>query len=209
VTTPPLQVIVVGDDLDDWAGPLVVVVGFFAVVVVVVDDLEVEFDLGLAVVEVVALVDVVGGSGATGAVTTVDGGVEAAPAAGSTRAPAVAPGRGLAGDAWAGDDVGRAGAPSVGGAGGGTAVSGADVTGSATSPSGAEGTDRAAWSARRTSGCDMGEVRVVEKRDETSCTPKSPRSTPLAVPRAHVTTRTRRITLYLRRRNHMNTRRRP
>ena len=94
--------------------------------------------------------DVVDGSGATGAVTTVAGGVAAAPAGGSTRAPAVAPGRGreLAGDAWAGDDVapaeGRAGAASVGGDGGGTAVSGAGVTGSATSPSGAAGTERAA-----------------------------------------------------------------
>lgn len=178
-------------------------VGFFAVVVVeddVVDDLseafEPDFDFGLAVVAVVALVGVGGGS-AGGAVTPVDGGEAAAPAAGSTRAPAVAPGRGseLAGDA-AGDDVapaeGLAGAASVGGDGGGTAVSGAE-TGSATSPSGAAGTDRAAWRARRTSGCDMGDVRLVEKRDETSCTPKSPRSTPLAVPRAHVTTRTRRI----------------
>jgi hypothetical protein len=201
-----LQVIVVGDDLEDGAGSLVVVVGFFAVVVVV-DDFEVDFVFGFSVVAVVALVDVDDDSGTTGAVAAVVGGVAAAPAAGSTRVPAVAPGRGLAGDAWAGDDVGRAGAPSVGGDGGGTAVSGVDVTGSATSPSGAAGTDRAAWRADRTSGCDRGETRTVEKRDETSCTPKSPRSTPLAVPRAHVTTRTRRITLYVRRRNHMNTRR--
>ena len=166
-----------------------------------VDDLaEVlsAFDFGLAVVAVVALVDVEDGSGAGGAVAVVDGGVAAADAAGLTKLPAVAPGRGseLAGDAWAGDDVapaeGRAGAASVGGDGGGTAVSGAAVTGSATS-SGAAGTDRAAWRARRTSGCERGETRLVEKRDDTSCTPKSPRSTPLAVPRAHVTTRTRRI----------------
>ena len=171
---------------------------FFAAVVVVVDDrpelFEPDFDFALAVV---ALVDVGGGSGAGGAVTDVGGGVAAAAAVGSTRAPAVAPGRGsvLAGDAWAGDDGapadGLAGASSVGGDGGGTAVSG--VAGSATSPSGAAGTDRAAWRALRTSGCDRGDTRLVEKRDETSCTPKSPRSTPLAVPRAHVTTRTRRI----------------
>ncbi len=180
-------------------------VGFFSVVVVedeVVDDLPVlfepDFDFGLAVVAVVALAAVAGGTGAGGAVAAVDGGDAAAAAAGSTRAPAVAPGRGseLAGDA-AGDDVapaeGLAGAASVGGDGGGTAVSGAETAGSATSPSGAAGTDRAAWRARRTSGCDIGDVRLVEKRDETSCTPKSPRSTPLAVPRAHVTTRTRRI----------------
>ena len=195
-----MQVIVV-DDLEGWAGSLVVVVDFFAVVVVV-DDLpelfESDFDFGLAVVAVVALVDVGGGSGATGVVLTVDGGDAAAAAGGSTRAPAVAPGRGseLAGDALAGDDVapaeGRAGAASVGGDGGGTAVS-PDVKGSATSSSGAAGTDRAAWRALTTSGCDRGETRLVEKRDETSCTPKSPRSTPLAVPRAHVTTRTRRI----------------
>lgn len=195
-----MQVIVVGDALD-WAGGLVVVVVFFAVVVVVDDFPELfesDFDFGLAVVAVVALVDVGGGSGATGAMLTVDGGVAATAAVGSTRAPAVAPGRGseLAGDARPGDDAapaeGRAGGASVGGDGGGTAVSG-DVKGSATSSSGAAGTDRAAWRARRTSGCDIGDTRWVEKRDETSCTPKSPRSTPLAVPRAHVTTRTRRI----------------
>jgi hypothetical protein len=172
--------------LEDWAGPLVVVVDFFAVVVVV-DDLAVLFDFGFAVVAVVALVDVAGGSG-TGAVLTVVGGLAATAAAGSTRVPAVAPGRA------AGDDVapagGRAGEASTGGDG---AVSGEDVKGSATSPSGAAGTDRAAWRARTTSGCERGETRLVEKRDETSCTPKSPRSTPLAVPRAHVTTRTRRI----------------
>lgn len=197
VTTPPEQLIVVGDALGDWAGPLVVVVDFFAVVVVV-DDLLVLFDFGLAVVAVVALVDVGGGSGATGAVLTVVGGLAATAAVGSTRVPAVAPGRGseLDGDA-AGDDVapagGRAGEASIGGDGGGTAVSGEDLKGSAISSSGAAGTDRAAWRARTTSGCESGETRLVEKRDETSCTPKSPRSTPLAVPRAHVTTRTRRI----------------
>jgi DNA-binding response OmpR family regulator len=198
-----VQVIVVGEDVLDWAGGLVVVVVFFAVVVVdedVVEDLseflESDFDFGLEVVAVVPLVDVDGGSGSCGAVTVVDGGEAAADAVGSIRVPAVAPGRGseLAGDAWAGDDVasaeGRAEAAS-GGDGGGTAVSGAAVTGSATSPSGASGTDRAAWRARRTSGWDRGDTRLVEKRDETSCTPKSPRSTPLAVPRAHVTTRTR------------------
>jgi hypothetical protein len=190
-----VQLIVVGDALD-WVGPLVVVVDLFTVVVVV-DDLPVFFDFGLAVVAVVALVGVGGGSGATGVALTVVGGVAATAAVASTRVPAVAPGRGseLAGDA-AGDDVspaeGRAGAASIGGDGGGTAVSG-DVKGSATSSSGAAGTDRAAWRARTTSGCESGETRLVEKRDETSCTPKSPRSTPLAVPRAHVTTRTRRI----------------
>jgi hypothetical protein len=184
---------VVGDALADWVGPLVVVVGFFSVVVVV-DDLDVLFGFGLAVVAVVALVEVGGGSGATGVVLTVVGGLAATAAAGSTRVPAVAPGRGTE---LAGDDVapaeGRSGAASVGGDGGGTAVSGGDVKGSATSSSGAAGTDRAAWRARTTSGCESGETRLVEKRDETSCTPKSPRSTPLAVPRAHVTTRTRRI----------------
>ena len=198
--------IVVGEDCgrgDCAAGPDVVVV-FLAVAVVdedVVEDLpelfESDFDC-FEVVAVVALVDVAGGSG-SGEATVVDGGEAAAVAVGSIRAPAVAPGRGseLAGDARAGDDVapaeGRAWAASVGGDGGGTAVSGAGVMGSATSPSGASGTDRAAWRARRTSGWDKGETRLVEKRDETSCTPKSPRSTPLAVPRAHVTTRTRRI----------------
>ena len=115
------------------------------------------FDFGLAVVAVVALVDVEGGSGAGGAVAVVDGGVAAADAAGSIKLPAVAPGRGseLAGDAWAGDDVapaeGRAGAASDGGDGGGT-VSGAGAADSAASSSGASGTDRAAWRARRTSG---------------------------------------------------------
>ena len=95
-----MQLIVVGDALVDWVGPLVVVVDFFTVVVVV-DDLLVLFDLGLAVVAVVALVEVGGGSGATGAVLAVVGGLAAAAAAGSTRVPAVAPGRGseLAGDA--------------------------------------------------------------------------------------------------------------
>lgn len=151
-----MQLIVVGDALVEvvWVGPLVGVVDRFAVVVVVVDDLlelfEPDFDFGFSVVAVVALVDVGGGSGALGVVFTVVGGLAAAPADGSTRDPAVAPGRGseLAGDAWAGDDVapaeGRAGAASSGGDGGGTAVSGADVKGSATSSSGAAGTDRAA-----------------------------------------------------------------
>jgi len=186
-----VQLIVVGDAFVDWVGPLVVVVDFFTVVVVV-DDLLVLFDFGLAVVAVVALVEVDGGSGGAGAVAAVVGGLAATAAAGSTRVPAVAPGRGseLAGDVAPPED--RAGAASIGGDGGGTAVSG-DVKGRATSSSGAAGTERAAWRARTTSGCESGETRLVEKRDETSCTPKSPRSTPLAVPRAHVTTRTRRI----------------
>jgi len=127
---------------------------FFCVVVVVddvVDDLD-EFlsDLDVDVVVVVALVDVDAG-GATGGAMTVVVGVAATVAAGSIKVPA-APGRGTE---PAGDDVapagGRAGAASVGGDGGGAAVSGAVVTGSATS-SGAAGTDRAAWRARRTSG---------------------------------------------------------
>lgn len=69
--------------MEDWGGPLVVVVDFFSVVVV--DDLLVPFDLGLAVVAVVALVDVGGGSGATGAVLAVVGGLAAVA---STRVPA-------------------------------------------------------------------------------------------------------------------------
>jgi hypothetical protein len=177
---------------------VVVVVGFLAVVVVVddfVDFLEPDFAFAsdFAVVVVVD-VDVVSSGGA--AVVVVDDDVAAA--AVSISGPAVAPGRGsvLAGDAWAGVDVapaeGLAGAASVEGDGRGVAaVSGAGL-GAATSPSGATGTDRAAWRARRTSGCDMGDTREVENRDETSCTPNNPRSTPLAVPRAHVTTRTRR-----------------
>ena len=134
------------------------------------------------------------GSGTAGAVVVVDD--AAAAAAAASKVPAVAPGRGsvLAGGAGAGDDVdpaeGLAGAASTGGDGGGTAVSGVAEAGAATSS--AAGTDRAAWRARRTSGRDIGDTPAVEKRDETSCTPKSPRSTPVAVPRAHVTTRTRR-----------------
>jgi hypothetical protein len=154
--TPPLQVIVFDvDPCSRESGSV-----FLCVVVVeddVVDDLP-EFlsDFDLEVVAVVALVGV-GAGGAGGTITVVAGGV-AVDAAGSTKVPAVAPGRGseLAGDAWAGDDVasaeGRAEAASLGGDGGGTAVSGAAVTGSATSPSGPSGTDRAAWRARRTSG---------------------------------------------------------
>ncbi len=138
-----MQLIVVGDALD-WVGPLVVVVDFFSVVVVV-DDLLVLFDFGLAVVAVVALVEVEGGSGATGVALTVVGGVAATAAVGSTRVPAVAPGREseLAGDAAGVAPAEGLGATSTGGDGGGTAVSG-DVKGSATSSSGAAGTDRAA-----------------------------------------------------------------
>jgi len=175
---------------------VVVVVGFLAVVVVVDDfvdffesDFELSFEFGFAVV---AVVD--GGGGSTGAaVVVVDDEVGAA--AVSTRGPAVAPGRGseLAGDAGAGVDVapaeGLAGAVSVAGEAG--AVSG-EGAGAATSLSGATGTDRAAWRARRTSGWDRGETRAVAKRDDTSWTPNNPRSTPEAVPRAHVNTRTRR-----------------
>jgi hypothetical protein len=138
-----VQLIVVGDALVDWVGPLVVVVDFFTVVVVV-DDLPVLFDFGLAVVAVVALVEVEGGSGAAGVALTVVGGVAATAAVGSTRVPAVAPGREseLAGDAAGVTPAEGRGATSTGGDGGGTAVSG-DVKGSATS-SGAAGTDRAA-----------------------------------------------------------------
>jgi hypothetical protein len=149
-----------------------------------------DFDSGLAVVDVE--VDV-GSTGATVVVVDDDEDAAAVPTSG----PAVAPGRGseLAGDAGTGVDVapaeGLAGAASVGGEVGGVAVSGAGV-GAAISLSEATGTDRAAWRARRTSGWDRGDTRAVEKRDDTSWTPNNPRSTPLAVPRAHVTTRTRR-----------------
>ena len=180
---------------------VVVVLGFLAVVVVVDDFVDFrESDLGFAVgstLTVVGVVDVDVGSTVVAVVVVDDEVAAAAVAAGSTSDPAVAPGRGsvLAGDAWAGVDVapaeGLAGAASVEGDDGGFAVSGAGL-GAATSVSDATGTDRAACRARRTSGWDRGDTRAVEKRDETSCTPKSPRSTPLAVPRAHVTTRTRR-----------------
>jgi hypothetical protein len=145
-------------------------------------DFEVESTAGAVVVVV---------NGAGGAVLVVEG------TAASTRDPAVAPGRGsvLAGSAEAGDDgapaEGLAGAASVGGDGGGTVVSGAGVGGNATWLA-LSGTERAAWRARRTSGRDIGDTPAVAKRDETSWTPNSPRSTPVAVPRAHVTTRTRR-----------------
>lgn len=180
---------------------MVVVEGFLAVVVVVDDRPDffsvvvVLLEFGLAVVAVVD--DDGGGAGAVVVVVVDEDEAAAAAAAGSLRDPAAAPGRGsvLAGDAEAGFDgapaEGLAGAASVGGEAGGTAVSGAGA-GAATSASGATGTVRAAWRALRTSGWDSGDTRAVEKRDETSCTPKSPRSTPLAVPRAHVTTRTRR-----------------
>jgi hypothetical protein len=186
--------------LDDGAGGVVVVVAFFDVVVVVVDDVDAidarsewlepfwsDFELESTDGWVVVVVD-----GGAGAVLVVDD-----DAAASTKVPAVAPGRGsvLAGGAEAGDDVeppeGLAGSASVGEDGGGTAVSGAGVAGSATL-SAAAGRERAAWRARRTSGRDSGDTPAVAKRDETSSTPKSPRSTPVAVPRAHVRTRTRR-----------------
>jgi hypothetical protein len=186
-------------ELDDSGDVVVDVVGFLAVVVVVVGLLDfLEPDFGLAVV---AVVEDDGGSTGAVAVVVVDDdeedGAAAAAAPGSTRDPAAAPGRGsvLAGDAGAGVDVapaeGRAGAASVGGEVGGVAVSGEGLA-ATSSASSATGTDRAAWRARRTSGWESGDTRAVEKRDETSCTPNSPRSTPLAVPRAHVITRTRR-----------------
>ena len=173
--------------------------------VVVVVDLPDFFWSVLDLVVALAVVAVVeGDGGAAGTVAVVvvedDGGAAAAAAPGSASTPAAAPGRGsaLAGDAEAGVDgapaEGRAGAASVGGAGEGADVSGAGA-GAATSnsvTSGVTGTDRAAWRALRTSGWDNGETRAVEKRDETNCTPNNPKSTPLAVPRAHVTTRTRR-----------------
>ena len=170
---------------------MVVVVDRRAVVVVVLLDFrESDFDLSFdSTLVVVAVVEVGGGAGDVVTVVVVDGGTAAAPTAG----PAVAPGRGsvLAGDVGAGDDVasaeGLAGAASVEGEGG--AVSGVGV-GAATSS--ATGTDRAARRALKTSGWDRGDTRAVENRDETSWTPNNPRSTPLAVPRAHVTTRTRR-----------------
>ena len=176
---------------------MLVVVGFLAVVVVVddfVDFLESDFELSFEVdFSVVAVVDV-GGGGSGATVVVVD---EVGAAAVSTSGPAVAPGRGseLAGDAGAGVDVapaeGLAEAVSVGEEAGEVAVSG-EGAGAATSLSGATVTDRAAWRARRTSGWDRGETRAVAKRDDTSWTPNNPRSTPEAVPRAHVNTRTRR-----------------
>jgi hypothetical protein len=99
-----------------------------------------------------------------GAVLVVEG------AAASTKVPAV--GSVLAGCAEAGDDgapaEGLAGASSVGGDGGGTVVSGAGVSGSATRLASSPGTERAAWRARRTSGRDSGDTPAVEKRDETN-----------------------------------------
>src|SRR5439155_5694514 len=150
-----------------------------------------ESDLGLiwpssAGAAVVVVVDDSGG----GAVLVVDDG-----AAASRKVSAVAPGRGsvLAGGAEAEEDAGSAeglaGPASTAVDGGGSAVSGVVGAGRAT-PSG--GSDRAACRARSTSGRDSGDTPAVEKRDDTSSTPKSPRRTPVAVPRAHVTTRTRR-----------------
>jgi hypothetical protein len=184
--------------LEDGAGGVVVVLVFLDVVTVdddvVVDPLsdplelfwsDFDFDLESAGGSLLVVVVVAGG-----AVLVVGG------TAASTRDPAVAPGRGsvLAGSAEAGDDgapaEGLAGAASVGGDGGGTVVPGAGVGGSAWLA--LSGTERAAWRARRTSGRDIGDTPAVAKRDETSWTPNSPRSTPVAVPRAHVTTRTRR-----------------
>src|SRR5205823_4930914 len=149
-----------------------------------------ESDLGLALVSPVgATVLVVVDDSGGGAVLVVDDGVAA-----STKVSAVAPGRGsvLAGGAGAEDDVG----PAEGRAGPASTVDGwgavvSGVAGRATSLA-AGGRDRAACRARRTSGRDSGDTPAVEKRDDTSWTPKSPRSTPVAVPRAHVTTRTRR-----------------
>jgi len=172
----------------------VVVVVFFGVVVV--DDVErsewlpLESGFGVDLSPELSVVVVVVGAAGGGAGLVVDG----VPA--STRVPPVAPGRGsvLAGGAWVGDGVapaeGLAGAASTGGDGGGTAVSGVRL-GRAASVA-ALGRERAACRARRTSGRVKGETPAVEKRDDTSWTPNSPRSTPLAVPRAHVTTRTRR-----------------
>jgi hypothetical protein len=75
----------------------------------------------------------------------------------------------LAGGAGAGGDVdpaeGLAGAASTGGDGGGTVVSGVAAAGEATSSA---ATDRAACSARRTSGRDIGWTPAVAKRDETN-----------------------------------------
>ena len=173
----------------DGFAVVVVVVGLL--VVVVVDDFDflesLSSELGLTVV---AVVDVGGGGAGAMVVVVDDEGTPAVPTSG----PAVAPGRGseLAGDG-AGVGVasaeGLAGAASVGGEVGGVVLG---VGAAATSFSAAAETDRAAWRARRTSGWDRGDTREVENRDETSCTPNNPRSTPLAVPRAHVTTRTRR-----------------
>jgi hypothetical protein len=204
-TTPPaLEIVLVSaawEEPDGFDGACVVVVVLLFDVVVVVDLRVVEevelfgSDFGLEGLSVVAVVDVGPGSDTAGAVVVVD--EAAAAAAAASKVPAVAPGRGsvLAGGAEAGDDAGPAeglaGAASTGGDGGGSAVSGVGAAGAATS-SAAAGTDRAAWRARRTSGRDIGDTPAVEKREETSCTPKSPRSTPVAVPRAHVTTRTRR-----------------
>jgi hypothetical protein len=169
---------------------VVVVVGFL--VVVVVDDFDFLESLSAELcLTVVAVVDVGGGGAGATVVVVDDEGTAAVP----TRGPDSAPGRGseLAGGVGAGVDVasaeGLAGAASVGGEVGG-GVSG--VGAAATSFPGAAETVRAAWRARRTSGWDRGDTREVENRDETSCTPNNPRSTPLAVPRAHVTTRTRR-----------------
>jgi len=203
-TIPPaLEIVLVSADWEEPDGfdgaCVVVVVVFFDVVVVVdlrvVDEVELfESEFGLEACSVVAVVDVGPESDPAGAVVVVDD--AAAAAAAASKVPAVAPGRGsvLAGGAAAGDDVGPAeglaGAASTGGDGGGSAVSGVGAAGAATSSAAA--TDRAAWRARRTSGRDIGDTPAVEKREETRCTPKSPRSTPVAVPRAHVTTRTRR-----------------
>jgi hypothetical protein len=177
VTTPPWLEIVRSTDrseppLDESAGAAVlrsvVVVDLRVVDVVEFFESDFFFD-GLAVVAVVE----VGGSGAAPAVVVVDG---AGGAAALTKVPAVAPGRGseLAGGAGAGGDAdpaeGLAGVASTGGDGGGAAasrvaVSGEAGAGAATSPA---GTDRAACSARRTSGRDIGCTPAVAKRDETS-----------------------------------------
>jgi hypothetical protein len=201
VTTPPRLLIdcsLARDVSFDGVAAVVVVVLLRAAVVVVVDLRVVEvvdpgfFDDDLSVVTVVG---VEGRSDPAVTEVVVDG---AGGAAALTRVPAVAPGRGseLPGGACAGDDVdsaeGLAGAASTGGDGEGAVVSGVGAAAAANS-SAAAGADRAACRARRTSGRDIGCTPAVAKRDETSCTPKSPRSTPEAVPRAHVTTRTLRI----------------
>jgi hypothetical protein len=173
------------------------VVGVVVFRVVVVVDVLSDFDL-LFAVDLSSVVVVVEGGGGGSVVTVTVLVVEGAAAAETPiSVPAVAPGRGsaLAGDS-AGFDAapaeGLAGAASVVGEAGGDVVSGTGAAGRATWLWSGVGTDRAACRARRTSGWDNGDTRLVEKRDETSCTPNSPRSTPLAVPRAHVTTRTRR-----------------
>jgi len=147
-TTPPTLLIervseVVCDgwtDFDGWEA--VVVVAFFGAVVVGVGSgwpeplpllSDFPFDVPSSGGVVLVVVEV------SGAAVLV---VEGAAAADSARSPAVAPGRGsvLAGDAEAGFDAvpaeGLAGAASSGGDVGGTAVSGVEWAGRATSSAG-------------------------------------------------------------------------